>query len=123
MVGHNPTMASMAQLLDDGEGDAEAGAELATAASRPARVAVFEHDGAWADLGVGLRPAASAFHVRPAAARVPAAQSGGAGVTMPASASAASISSREMPSRYMIASRYGTLTDVSAASRTTCLAL
>ena len=58
-----------------------------------------------------------------AATADPTAQTGGAGVTMPASASAASISSREMPSRYMIASRYGTLTEVSAASRTTGLAL
>ena len=29
MVGHNPTMASLAALLDDGEGDDEAGNEMA----------------------------------------------------------------------------------------------
>ena len=36
VVGHNPTMASLAQILDDGDGDAEAGNEMARA-SRPRR--------------------------------------------------------------------------------------
>ncbi len=53
LVGHNPTMGSMAQLLDDGEGDDDAGAELATRGFPTGAVAVFEHDGAWADLAWG----------------------------------------------------------------------
>ena len=49
LVGHNPTMAVLAQLLDDGEGDVEAGNGMA--AGFPAgAVAVFEVAGAWADL-------------------------------------------------------------------------
>ncbi len=53
VVGHNPTMGSMAQLLDDGEGDDTAGNELATSGFPPGAVAVFEHDGEWAELGWG----------------------------------------------------------------------
>ena len=53
VVGHNPTVGSMAQLLDDGEGDEGAGAELATSGFPPGAVAAFEHDGEWADLGWG----------------------------------------------------------------------
>jgi phosphohistidine phosphatase len=49
VVGHNPTMAHLAQLLDDGEGDP--GACTAMASGFPtSAVAVFEYDGAWADL-------------------------------------------------------------------------
>jgi phosphohistidine phosphatase len=53
LVGHNPTVGSMAQLLDDGEGDADAGNGLATSGFPPGAVAVFEHDGEWADLAWG----------------------------------------------------------------------
>jgi phosphohistidine phosphatase len=49
VVGHNPTMASLATLLDDGEGDDEAGNELALDFPTSALV-VFEYDGHWADL-------------------------------------------------------------------------
>lgn len=49
VVGHNPTIASLAQLLDDGEGDAEAGNQMALGYP-PSGMAVFEYDGAWADL-------------------------------------------------------------------------
>jgi phosphohistidine phosphatase len=49
VVGHNPTMASLATLLDDGEGDEEAGNEIAVAFPTSA-LAVFEYDGDWADL-------------------------------------------------------------------------
>lgn len=49
VVGHNPTMASMAQMLDDGEGDIEAGNEMAMGFPTSA-VAVFAYDGSWADL-------------------------------------------------------------------------
>jgi phosphohistidine phosphatase len=52
VVGHNPTMASLAQLLDDGEGDAEAGSEMVTGFPTSA-VAVFEYAGKWADLATG----------------------------------------------------------------------
>jgi phosphohistidine phosphatase len=49
IVGHNPTMEMLAQLLDDGEGDAEAGTQMAGGFPTSA-VAVFEVDGSWADL-------------------------------------------------------------------------
>jgi phosphohistidine phosphatase len=50
LVGHNPTMGSLAQLLDDGDGEPESGTELATTGFPAGAVAVFEHDGAWSDL-------------------------------------------------------------------------
>jgi len=53
LVGHNPTIASLAQLLDDGEGDADAGTELAASGFRPGAVAVLELDGEWSDLAWG----------------------------------------------------------------------
>ncbi len=49
VVGHNPTMASLAALLDDGEGDDEAGNELAVGFPTSA-LAVFSYDGDWAEL-------------------------------------------------------------------------
>jgi phosphohistidine phosphatase len=49
VVGHNPTMASLAALLDDGEGDDAAGNELASGFP-PSAVAVFSYDGGWRDL-------------------------------------------------------------------------
>jgi len=49
VVGHNPTMASLATLLDDGEGDDEAGNEVATGFPTSA-MAVLSYDGDWADL-------------------------------------------------------------------------
>ena len=49
IVGHNPTMAVLAQLLDDGEGDIEAGNAM-TAGFPTSAVAVFEVPGAWTDL-------------------------------------------------------------------------
>jgi phosphohistidine phosphatase len=52
VVGHNPTMAYLAQLLGDGEGDPEAEGELLSGFPTSA-TAVFEHDGAWADLAEG----------------------------------------------------------------------
>ncbi len=61
VIGHNPTMAFLAQLLDDGEGDVEAGNAMVTGFPTSA-VAVFAFDGSWADLA----PAAAtvtAFHV------------------------------------------------------------
>ena len=49
IVGHNPTMAVLAQLLDDSEGDVEAGNAMAAGFPTSA-AAVFEVDGEWADL-------------------------------------------------------------------------
>lgn len=50
VLGHNPTMASVAQLLDDGEGDP--GAENAMATGFPtSAAAVFEVAGEWGGLG------------------------------------------------------------------------
>jgi phosphohistidine phosphatase len=61
VVGHNPTMASLAQLLDDGEGDDEAGNEMATGFPTSA-IAVFEYDGDWEDLDEA-EATLVAFHV------------------------------------------------------------
>ena len=52
VVGHNPTMASLAQLLGDGEGEPEL--EDALMAGFPtSALAVFAHDAPWRDLGEG----------------------------------------------------------------------
>lgn len=59
LVGHNPTIAVLAQLLDDGEGDIDAGNAMA-AGFPPSAVAVFELAGPWADLDVARL---SGFHV------------------------------------------------------------
>lgn len=49
VVGHNPAVASLANLLDDGEGDDLAG--VALLGGFPAgSAAVFEYDGSWAEL-------------------------------------------------------------------------
>ena len=61
VVGHNPTMAHLAQLLDDGEGDPEASTAMASGFPTSA-VAVFEYDGAWADLELTSARLVS-FHV------------------------------------------------------------
>jgi phosphohistidine phosphatase len=49
VVGHNPTAAYLAQLLDDGTGDAAAGNEMATGFPTSA-MALFEITGTWHDL-------------------------------------------------------------------------
>jgi phosphohistidine phosphatase len=61
VIGHNPTMAVLAQLLDDGSGDVAAAAEMVGGFPTSA-VAVFSYDGAWADLAEGSA-ALEAFHV------------------------------------------------------------
>jgi len=61
MVGHNPTMASLAAVLDDGEGDEEAGNELAMGYPTSA-LTVFEYDGRWSDLDEASASVV-AFHV------------------------------------------------------------
>ncbi|SED21110.1 phosphohistidine phosphatase [Nocardioides exalbidus] len=62
VVGHNPTMAYVAELLDDGEGDDEASTAMITRGFPTAALAVFEVDVAWADLGPGTGRL-HAFHV------------------------------------------------------------
>ncbi|WP_240640925.1 SixA phosphatase family protein [Nocardioides ferulae] len=61
LLGHNPTVALLAQLLDDGEGDAEAGNQLAMGYPTGA-ISVFRLEGPWADLGSGSA-SLTAFHV------------------------------------------------------------
>jgi len=53
VVGHNPTMASIAELIDDGEGDVEASTGLVTRGFPTSALAVFTVEAAWADLGPG----------------------------------------------------------------------
>lgn len=61
VVGHNPTMASLAAILDDGEGDDEAGNELAMGYPTSA-VTVFSYDGKWSELDEASASVV-AFHV------------------------------------------------------------
>ena len=61
VVGHNPTMASLAAVLDDGAGDEEVGTSLAMDYPTSA-VTVFEYDGRWTDLDEASATAV-AFHV------------------------------------------------------------
>ncbi|HEY9563713.1 MAG TPA: histidine phosphatase family protein [Nocardioides sp.] len=49
VVGHNPTIAFLAQLLDNGDGDPAAGASMMIGFP-PASVALFDYEGSWADL-------------------------------------------------------------------------
>lgn len=61
VVGHNPTMAHLVHLLDDGSADPDAFAEI-SAGFPTSAVAVLEVVGAWADLDIaGAR--ISAYHV------------------------------------------------------------
>ncbi|MAS56543.1 MAG: phosphoglycerate mutase [Pimelobacter sp.] len=52
LIGHNPTVAHLAQLLDDGDGDVEAATELAMGYPTSATT-VFRYDGSWAHLAPG----------------------------------------------------------------------
>ena len=61
VIGHNPTMAYLAQLLGDGE--APEGLERELMAGFPtSAVAVFRHDGSWRDLDEGVARLV-AYHV------------------------------------------------------------
>lgn len=62
VVGHNPTIASLVQLLDDGEGDPAVAVELATGGFPAGAVAELRHDGDWADLSLGAATVV-AYHV------------------------------------------------------------
>jgi phosphohistidine phosphatase len=61
VIGHNPTMAVLAPVLDDGTGDPAVAAEMVGGFPTSA-VAVFSYDGAWADLSEGTARLDS-FHV------------------------------------------------------------
>ncbi len=61
LVGHNPTVASLAQLLDDGEGDEDAVAEMSQGFPTCALV-VLAYDGDWVDLDLGSARV-TGFHV------------------------------------------------------------
>lgn len=61
VVGHNPTVAYLAQMLDDGTGDVAATTAMAGDFPTSA-VAVFSYDGAWDAIGVG-GARLEAFHV------------------------------------------------------------
>ncbi len=61
LLGHNPTMAYLVHLLDDGTGE-RTGAEELTGDFPTSAVAVFEYAGAWADLELGSA-ALTAVHV------------------------------------------------------------
>ena len=52
VIGHNPTIAVLAQLLDDGDGDPDL-AEALIAGYPTGAIAVFELSGSWADLEEG----------------------------------------------------------------------
>jgi len=62
VIGHNPTMASMAELVDDGEGDAEAVTGMLTRGFPTGAVAVFTVACEWAELGPGSARL-DAFHL------------------------------------------------------------
>lgn len=53
VIGHNPTIGYLVQLLDDGDGDEEAGSHIAVGGYPTSAVAIFEYDGPWTDLGEG----------------------------------------------------------------------
>ena len=52
VIGHNPTMAYLAQMLDDGDGD-EAAETAMTQGFPTSAIAILEYDGTWADLDEG----------------------------------------------------------------------
>lgn len=62
LIGHNPTVAYIAELLDDGEGDADASTDLVTRGFPTSAVAVFTVAGGWTDIGPGAGRL-EAFHV------------------------------------------------------------
>jgi phosphohistidine phosphatase len=62
VVGHNPTMHSLAQTLDDGEGDLEATHEMMLGTFPTGATAVLTFTGPWGDLAPG-RASLSGYHV------------------------------------------------------------
>jgi phosphohistidine phosphatase len=53
VIGHNPTVGHLAQLLDDGEADEEVAGEALASGYPPATLSVFGVDGSWADVATG----------------------------------------------------------------------
>ena len=62
VIGHNPTMAYIAELIDDGEGDPDATTDLVTRGFPTSALAVFAVADEWVDLGPGAGRL-EAFHV------------------------------------------------------------
>lgn len=61
VIGHNPTVAYLAQMLDDGEGDPAASADMA--GGYPAcALTVLTFEGSWSDLAMASA-SVTAFHV------------------------------------------------------------
>ncbi len=60
-IGHNPTIAYLAQLLDDGDGDAEAGAAMVGGGYPTSALTVFTFGGDWVDLDMASA-SLRAFH-------------------------------------------------------------
>ncbi|CUR57705.1 putative phosphoglycerate mutase-like protein [metagenome] len=61
LIGHNPTVAYLAQLLDDGDGDADSISEMSQGFPTCA-LTVFDYEGEWADLEMGAARV-TGFHV------------------------------------------------------------
>ncbi len=53
VVGHNPTMAYLAELIDDGEGDDDATTSLVSRGFPTSAVAVFDVGAGWSELAAG----------------------------------------------------------------------
>lgn len=53
VVGHNPTMAFLAEIIDDGEGDEEAITGLVSRGFPTSAAVVFDVAGSWAELAAG----------------------------------------------------------------------
>lgn len=62
VLGHNPAMAYLAELIDDGEGDDDAITSLVTRGFPTSALAVFDVSGSWSELGAGSG-AVRLFHV------------------------------------------------------------
>ncbi len=62
VIGHNPTMASIVELIDDGDGDPDATTWMLTRGFPTCALSVFTVAGTWADLGPGTGRL-DAFHV------------------------------------------------------------
>lgn len=62
VVGHNPTIAHLAQVLDDGEAEAEVAGEALVSGYPPCALSVFAVDAPWSDLAAGTARLVG-FHV------------------------------------------------------------
>jgi phosphohistidine phosphatase len=62
LVGHNPTVALLAHLLDSGTGDPEVSMSQASGGYPPGSVSILEFDGSWWDVREG-RGTLTGYHV------------------------------------------------------------